>query len=99
MQSVLTSSMRTTVDLDPGLLETAKRLAAKEQRTLSALLGDALAAYLGARRQSSKDPPFELLVRGKVKGRFPSVTELAEVEDEEDRTALALLRRERRASS
>jgi hypothetical protein len=52
--------MRTTVDLDPGLLETAKRLASKEHRTLSAVLGDALAAYLGIRRQASKDPPFEL---------------------------------------
>jgi hypothetical protein len=84
--------MRTTVDLDPGLLETAKRLASKEQRTLSAVLGDALAAYLGSRRQSSKDPPFELLVRGKVNGRFPSAMEISALEEEEDRTALAIPR-------
>jgi len=82
--------MRTTVDLDPGLLETAKRLAAKEHRTLSAVLGDALAAYLGIRRQTSKDPPFEVLVRGKPRGRFPTAADLAALEDEEAVSALAL---------
>ena len=82
--------MRTTVDLDPALLETAKRLASKEQRTLSAVLGEALAAYLGTRRQSSKDPPFELLVRGKPRGRFPTAADLASLEDEEDMSALAI---------
>ena len=82
--------MRTTVDLDPGLLETAKHLASKEQRTLSAVLGDALAAYLGARRQTAKDPPFELLVRGTPRGRFPTAAALAALEDEEDVSALNL---------
>jgi len=81
--------MRTTVDLDPALLETAKRLASKEERTLSAVLADALAAYLGTRRQASKDPPFELLVRGKPRGRFPTPADLAAFEDEEDASALA----------
>jgi len=91
--------MRTTVDLDPRLLETAKRLALKERRTLSAVLGDALVAYLGSRRQTAQDPPFELLVRGKPRGRFPTAAEVAAIEEEEDMAALALPGRGSRASS
>lgn len=91
--------MRTTVDLDPGLLETAKRLALKERRTLSALLGDALVAYLGSRRQTAKDPPFELLVRGEPRGRFPTASEVAAIEEEEDIAALVIPGRRSRASS
>ena len=80
--------VRTTVDLDPNLLEPAKRLASKEQRTLSAVISDALAAYLASRRQSAKDAPFELLVRGKPRGRFPTAGDISAVEDEEDIAAL-----------
>lgn len=82
--------MRTTVDLDELLIERAKRLALKESRTLSALLNAALAAYLGARRESVKDPPFELIVCGKPGARVPTTAEIAEVEEEEDQAALAI---------
>lgn len=91
--------VRTTVDLDPNVLELAKRLALKEQRTLSAIVSDALAAYLASRRQSSKDAPFELLVRGNPRGRFPSAGDISAVEDEEAIAALALGEGRSRASS
>jgi hypothetical protein len=91
--------MRTTVDLDPNLLEPAKRLALKEQRTLSAIVSDALAAYLATRRQSSKDAPFELLVRGNPRARFPTAGEISAVEDAEDVAALGLRAEGSRASS
>jgi hypothetical protein len=90
--------MRTTVDLDPGLLERAKRRAIGERRTLSALLSDALAAYLGSRRPRGEEPGFELLVRGKPKGRFPSPAEVTAAEEDDDVAALALPRTRRRAS-
>ena len=63
--------MRTTVDIDDALLERAKRLALKEKQTLGAVVGQALAAYLGSRKAADKDPPFQLLVRGKAGARFP----------------------------
>lgn len=91
--------MRTTVDLDLGLLETARRLALKERRTLGAVLSDALTAYLGVRRQAAKEPPFELLVRGKPEGRFPTPADIAALEDTEDAASLRLPVRRPRASS
>jgi hypothetical protein len=90
--------MRTTVDLDSALLEKAKQQAQGEQRTLSSLINDALVAYFGARRSMSKDPPFEILTRGKAGGRFPSAAEIAAVEDEEDASSLAGVRGRRAAS-
>jgi predicted transcriptional regulator len=90
--------MRTTVDLDPSMLERAKRLALKQRRTLSALLGDALAAYLGSQRSSAKDPPFELIVRGRVNARFPSAAEMIATEEEEEIAALAVPGAGRRAA-
>jgi hypothetical protein len=91
--------MRTTVDLDPHLLETAKRLASRERRTLSALLSDALAAYVSGRRQASKDPPFEVLVRGKPHGRFPSAADIFALETDEEIASLALPGKRSGASS
>jgi hypothetical protein len=90
--------MRTTVDLDPALLERAKRKAIGERRTLSALLSDALAAYLGSRRPRGDEPGFELLVRGKAKGKFPSPAEVAAIEEAEDLASLAVPRTRRRAA-
>jgi predicted transcriptional regulator len=82
--------MRTTVDIDEALLERAKRLALKEKQTLGAVVGQALAAYLSTRRPAEKDPPFELIVAGSARGRFPTPTEIAAVEEEDDVRALAL---------
>jgi hypothetical protein len=82
--------MRTTVDLDPTVLERAKRLAQSEDRTLGSVLSDALAAYLAKRRQSAKDPPFDLIVRGTPGARFPTLAEIVKVEDEEETTALRI---------
>lgn len=82
--------MRTTVDIDQKLLARAKRLAQKERRTLGVVVNEALAAYLGNRKPNAKDPPFELLVRGKPQGRFPSAAEIAAVEDEDAFSALAM---------
>jgi predicted transcriptional regulator len=98
MHACYSVSVRTTVDLDPNLLEPAKRLALKEQRTLSAVISDALAAYLASRRHSSKDAPFELLVRGQPRGRFPTAGDLSAVEDEDDIAALGLREGASRAS-
>ena len=82
--------MRTTVDLDEAVLKRAKRLADSENRTLGSLVGDALVAYLGRRKPPAKDPPFELIVRGKPRARFPTPGELAEVDDEEDIAGLQI---------
>ncbi len=70
--------MRTTIDLDSRLLERAKRRAAGEGRTLGALVNEALGAYLGSRRAVELDVPFELLVRGRPGGRFPTPAEIAQ---------------------
>ena len=84
--------MRTTVDLDERLFERAKRLALEEKKSFSGVVGDALAAYLGVRRQAAKDPPFELISCGTVAGRFPLASEVIAVEEEEERVALAVKR-------
>ncbi len=90
--------MRTTVDIDDGLLERAKRLALKEKQTLAAVVGQALAAYLSSRRAAAVDPPFELLVRGKVGARFPTAEEVLSAEEDDDRKGLAIPRVKRRAA-
>ena len=91
--------MRTTVDLETRLLERARRVAAEQGQTLSGVLGDALAAYLGSLRAARSDPPFELLVRGNPSARFPQPEEVAAVEEEEEATALGLPRDKRDAAS
>jgi predicted transcriptional regulator len=90
--------MRTTVDIEDGLLERAKRLALKEQQTLAAVVGQALAAYLSSRKAAAVDPPFELLVRGKVGARFPTAEEILQAEEDDDRKALAIPHVKRRAT-
>jgi predicted transcriptional regulator len=90
--------MRTTVDIDEALLERAKRLALKEKQTLGAVVGQALAAYLGGRRQAGKDPPFELIVAGSARGRFPTLAEIAAVEEEDEAQTLAIPARKRDAA-
>ena len=98
MQSSYVLIVRTTVDLERGLLQRAKRLALQEGRTLSSLLTSALAAYLGSRQEAAKDEPFELIVRGNPAGRFPSPTEIAGVEGEEELAALRIPRPKKRVA-
>ena len=87
------------MDLDPTVLERAKRLAQSEARTLGSVLNDALAAYLAKRRASAKDPPFELIVRGNPGARFPGPAKIAAVEDEEDMAGLKIAGAKRHATS
>lgn len=82
--------VRTTVDLDDAVLERAKRRASSEKRTLGALVTEALSAYLSVGKKPTKDTPFELIVRGSRRGRFPTRAELAAVEDEEDLASLKM---------
>jgi hypothetical protein len=91
--------MRTTVDLDDALLRRAKQLAARGGATLSAVLNEALAAYLTRRRPPSQDPPFDLVVRGRPGGRFPSPSEIEALEAEEDLVGLSTGRRPGRAAT
>jgi hypothetical protein len=91
-------AMRTTVDLDDAMLDRAKHLALREGRTLSSVVSEALAAYLGARKQAQKAAPFELLVRGHPRARFPSPAEIAAAEDAEELGALQIPSVKRRAS-
>ena len=91
--------MRTTVDLDTQLLKRARKVAAEQGQTLSGVLGDALAAYLGSLRAARGDPPFELLVRGNPSGRFPQPDEIAAIQEEEEAAALGLPRGGRDAPS
>jgi len=90
--------VRTTVDLPPRLLTAAKRIAAERQTTLSAVVNDALGAYLGATQRRSPEKPFELIVRGRAGARFPTPSEIAAVSDEEDRAALRIPGIPRRAA-
>lgn len=90
--------MRTTVDLEPAVLERAKRLALQEGKTLSAVLTEALAAHLGKRKQAAKDPPFDLIVRGSPRGRFPSAAEVDAVEQGDELLALGIPGAKRRAA-
>jgi hypothetical protein len=90
--------MRTTVDLEPAVLERAKRLAQAEDRTLGSVLSDALAAYLGKRKLAAKEPPFDLLVRGNPRGSFPSRAEISAIEEDEELSALNVPGTKRHAS-
>jgi len=78
--------MRITLDLDPTLLERVKNL--DQDRSLSAVVCEALAAYLDARSNRLEDPPFEVCVRGCAGARFPSDAELAAAEEDDDLAAL-----------
>jgi hypothetical protein len=98
MQPRYVWGVRTTVDLERGLLQRAKRLALKEGKTLSSLVSSALAAYLGGRQEAAKDVPFELIVRGNPDGHFPTPAEIAGVEDEEDVAALRIPRPKKRVA-
>jgi hypothetical protein len=90
--------VRTTVDIDAALIERVKRLAVKERQTLSAIVNEALCAHLGMHKNVTKDPPFELIVRGSKHGKFPSAAMLAQVLEEEDLGALKIPALNRRST-
>jgi hypothetical protein len=91
--------MRTTVDIDDTALERAKRLAHRENRTLGAVISDAIAAYVSKRGKRAPDPAFELIVRGKPGHRFPLPEEIARIEEGEDAEALRIPRNRSDAAS
>lgn len=70
-----------------------------QKRPLSAVVDDALAAYLGNRRLAVKDRPFALLVRGDPHCRFPTAADMVAVEDDVDESALGIPKQDRRAPS
>lgn len=89
--------MRTTIDLDKQLLQRAKRLALSDGQTLSAVVNRALSAFLGSAKAPRKQP-FELIVRGRAGGRFPSPADIAAAEEADEVAALGIAKRSRRAT-
>jgi len=63
--------MRTTLDLEDGLLRRARRKAAEEGRTLTALIEDALRALLG--RPARRRRRFRLRLPTRRGTRLPDV--------------------------
>lgn len=56
--------MRTTVRLDERLLREAKAVAARERRTLTAVIDDALRQFLARKSAPRKRAPFKLVTFG-----------------------------------
>jgi len=81
--------MRTTVEIEDRTLERAKKLASASGRTLGELVTEALAAYLPA-RSSRADSTFQLVVRGRPGGRFPTPDDIARAGDDEELASLGL---------
>ena len=75
--------MRTTVDIDDETLRAAKRLANARDTTLSDLVRQALRALLDA-ADRRRDEPFRLVEAGEAGGRFPSPSELAALDDDDE---------------
>ncbi|MBE7187675.1 type II toxin-antitoxin system VapB family antitoxin [Jatrophihabitans endophyticus] len=64
--------MRTTISIDDDLLAEAKTLAARQRRTLSDVVQDALRASLAPRASAAGAPPeFELPTTGSAGARPP----------------------------
>ena len=77
--------MRTTVDLEEDLLRAAKALAREGGVTLSAVVREALRAFLDAQR-CRRGEAFELIEAGSPDGRCPSPAEVAASLEEQDDT-------------
>lgn len=67
--------MRTTLDLDEGVLRRAKRRALEEGRTLTALIEEALRRYLSPARPKARPFRLRLLTR---RGRLVPGVDLAD---------------------
>jgi hypothetical protein len=76
--------VRTTIDLDKPLLERAKRRAARQGRTLSQLVRDAVGTYL-AGASTDDEEPFEVITCGDPGGRAPTPAEMAAALEDDDR--------------
>lgn len=74
--------MRTTLDLEDGLIRTAKKRAVEEGKTLTALIEAALREYLAPRRVTAR--PFRLRLLTK-KGRLLPGVNLADRDSLYDR--------------
>lgn len=75
--------MRTTIDFDKPLLERAKRRAARQGRTLSELVREAVGAYLVTSPVGDEEA-FELLTCGTPGGYAPTSAEMVAALEEED---------------
>jgi hypothetical protein len=67
--------MRTTLDLDDGLLAKAKSLAAKERTSLTSLIEQGLALRLRPQKAAAKQKPSALPVYAGKGGLRPAVAE------------------------
>ena len=88
--------MQTTVDLDEAVLVLAKHVALREGRTLSSLVSDALAAYLGAPGHASEAAPYALLRRDGAHAGLPGRGELTAADPDDERTSLQIPAAKRR---
>jgi hypothetical protein len=81
--------MRTTINLDDGLLQDAKRRAAESGTTLSAFITSALREALNASPRVRRKRSFHVVVYGS-KGTLPGVTleRIQEILDEEETARL-----------
>jgi hypothetical protein len=84
--------MRTTVDLDDTVLRRAKELAARSNRTLTAVLEDALREALGRVNKPAQRKALKLLTSNQRPGVCPGVdldhsAALLELMEEEDAPA------------
>jgi len=80
-------TLRTTIRLEEGLLQDAKRLAMETGRTLTSVISDALREVLARRPVARADRGFRLPTSGRG-GTWPGIDldrtgELLEIEDRE----------------
>lgn len=89
--------MITTVDLDEAVLGLAMHRALREGRTLSSVVSDALAAYLGA-PNASEATPLRLVRRDGTHAHRPSPGEFTANETDDELTSLQIPAAKRRPS-
>ena len=65
--------MRTTIEIDDGVFQELKRLAAEERSTLRSVIEDALRAELARRKSYARERVMETVVTYKGRGTQPGV--------------------------